>query len=331
MKVLVTGAGGFLGAAISRQLIQRGDEVVGFARGAYPELKMVGVTMVQGDLSNIDDVKQVAVGCEMIFHVGAKAGVWGKYDDYYKTNVIGTRNVIAACHDNGIKNLVYTSTPSVVFTGRDENGINESAPYTKKHLCHYTKTKAEAEQLVLNSNGDKLKTVALRPHLIWGPGDNHLVPRIISRGKAGKIRLIGSVDKLVDSVYIDNAVAAHLAAANCLKESGCCAGKAYFITNDQPLLMKSLINKILMCDQVAPVTRRMNATVAYGIGTICEMVYGLLGREEEPVMTRFVAKQLSCSHWFDITNAKRDIDYSPKISIDDGMTVLKEWLRKKGN
>jgi len=328
MKVLVTGAGGFLGAAISRQLIKQGDDVVGLARGTYHEMEALGVSMFQGDITNIQDVKQASFGCDIVFHVAAKAGVWGKYNDYYKTNVTGTQNIIDACYENGINHLVYTSTPSVVFTGEDENGIDESTPYAKKHLCHYTNTKAMAEKLVLSHNGDKLKTVALRPHLIWGPGDNHLVPRIIARGKAGKIKLIGSVDKLVDCLYIDNAVLAHLAAANCLKQGHySCAGKAYFISNDEPLLMKSLINKILKCGQVAPVTKRVNGAVAFGVGGMLEMLYGLLRIKQEPIMTRFVAKQLSCSHWFDISNAKNDLGYTPYVSIDEGMVKLEACLK----
>ena len=282
--------------------------------------------MAKVDLANKEAIVNIAQGCDEIFHVAAKAGVWGSYDSYYQTNVVGTQNILAACKTHSIPKLIYTSTPSVVFSGKDEDGINESIPYAKKHLCHYTQTKAQAEQLVLNANSQLLSTVALRPHLIWGPKDNHLVPRIIARGKAGKIKLVGNQDKLVDSVYIDNAANAHIAASNALNPQATCCGKPYFISNGEPLLMKDLINKILACGNVAPVTKRVNAKVAYGAGAILETIYTVLGKKEEPIMTRFVAKQLACSHWFDINNAKTDLGYAPKVKIDDGMKNLKAWL-----
>ena len=236
MKALVTGGGGFLGGAIVRALLKRGDTVRSIQRGHYPDLLELGVDAIQGDLCKADDIDAAASGCDIIYHVAAMAGVWGDYDKYYLANVVATKNVIDACKKHNINYLVYTSTPSVVFDGTSEEGIDESTPYAETFFNAYQETKAEAEQLVLISNSEKLKTVALRPHLIWGPGDRHLAPRVINRAKAGRLRLVGNKENKVDSCYIDNAVDAHLLAGDDLQKNARCAGKAYFVSNDEPHL-----------------------------------------------------------------------------------------------
>jgi nucleoside-diphosphate-sugar epimerase len=325
MKALVTGGGGFLGSAIVKALLKRGNSVKTIQRGHYPFLSELGVEAIQGDLSRADDINTAAKDCDIIFHVAAKAGVWGDYDDYYQANVIATENVIEACKHNNISYLVYTSTPSVVFDGTDEAGINETAPYAKTFFNAYQKTKAEAEQIVLKANSPELKTVALRPHLIWGPGDRHLAPRVIDRARAGKLRLVGNRDNKIDSCYIDNAVQAHLLAADCLQsEHSTCAGKVYFISNDEPITMPALINKILAAADLPPVTKTLNEHTAYYLGVLFEKIYNVFNIKQEPLMTRFVARQLSTAHWFDLSAAKRDLGYHPSISIDEGMKRLQK-------
>jgi nucleoside-diphosphate-sugar epimerase len=326
LKALVTGGGGFLGSAIVKALLKRGDTVRTIQRGNYPFLNKPGVETIQGDLIKLDDINAAVKGCDVVFHVAAKAGVWGDYNDYYQANVIATKNVLEACRVNNINYLVYTSTPSVVFDGKNEEGINESTPYAKTFFNAYQKTKAEAEQLVINANSANLKTVSLRPHLIWGSGDPHLVPRIINRAKAGRLRLVGNKNNKVDSCYIDNAAQAHLLTADCLQSSGICAGKVYFISNDEPLSMADLINKILTAANLPVVNKTISANVAYLIGSVLEKTYSVLNIKNEPILTRFVARQLSTSHWFDLTAAKQDLAYQPVVSIDEGMQRLKESL-----
>ncbi|MEX2352797.1 MAG: NAD-dependent epimerase/dehydratase family protein, partial [Gammaproteobacteria bacterium] len=231
MKALVTGGGGFLGGAIVRALLQRGHQVNSLQRGDYPELAQLNVTVYKGDMTDVATVIDASQGCDVIFHVAGKTGVWGDFQDYVRTNVTGTQSVVDACIANGIRKLVYTSSPSVVFDGHDEENITESAPYPDRYFNHYQRTKATAEQLVLAANNGNLATVALRPHLIWGPGDPHLVGRIISRAKSGKLRLVRGRQNLVDTTFIDNAVEAHLAAAERLDIHAACSGKAYFISN----------------------------------------------------------------------------------------------------
>ncbi|NBO92662.1 MAG: NAD-dependent epimerase/dehydratase family protein, partial [Planctomycetia bacterium] len=231
MKALVTGGGGFLGGAIIRQLQAQGDCVRSVSRSHYPAL---AIDQVQGDLADPGVAERAVSGCDVVFHVAAKAGVAGRYGDYYRANVEATRRVINACRACGVRRLVYTSSPSVVFGGNDIENGNESLPYPKHYHAHYPETKAEAERLVLAANGTELATVALRPHLIWGPGDNHLVPRLLERGRAGRLRRIGT-GKQIDSVYIDNAAQAHVLAANRLEPGAACAGRVYFISNGEPL------------------------------------------------------------------------------------------------
>jgi 2-alkyl-3-oxoalkanoate reductase len=326
MRALVTGGGGFLGAAIVRQLRARGDEVVSFSRGNYPELAALGVKQHQGDLSDLNTLVAAASGCDVVFHVAAKAGVWGSFQDYYQANLVGTENVIAACRIHSINRLVYTGSHSVVFDGSDVEGANETLPYPSHYEAYYPHTKALAEKAVLDANSPLLATVSLRPHLIWGPGDNHLVPRIVAKARAGKLRRIGARPCLVDTVYVDNAAEAHLNAADRLAPGAPLAGKSYFISNDEPLPLWDMVDRILAAAGLAPVTRQVSPKLAYAAGTLCEALWRTLRLSGEPPMTRFVAKELATAHWFDISAAKRDLGYQPRVSIDEGLRRLQQWF-----
>ncbi len=330
MIALVTGGGGFLGSAIVRRLHERGDQVHSFSRNLYTDLDALGVVQHRGDLSNSMAVSRAARGCDTVFHVAGKAGVGGRYSDYHRANVLGTANVLAACRHHGITRLVYTSSPSVVFDGRDLAGANESLPYPSHYDAAYPQTKAIAERMVLHANGATLATVSLRPHLIWGPGDNHLIPRILARARAGRLRRIGTESKLIDSVYIDNAADAHLLAADRLAPGSPIAGKAYFITQGEPIPLWDLINRILDAAGLGPVTRSIPPQFAYGIGWLLEMIYAIFRPQEEPPMTRFVARELTTAHWFDLSAACRDLQYEPSVSIDEGLRRLAASFRQGG-
>lgn len=323
----VTGAGGFLGKAICKRLLAAGIQVTGFARGDYPELSAMGVKMIKGDIADQTSVIEAMKGCDLVFHVASKAGVWGSKLSYFSPNVAGAANIIQGCKQLGIANLVYTSTPSVTFAGEDEAGLDETAPYAETFLNYYGESKAVAEKMMIDANSEVLKTVSLRPHLIWGPEDPHLVPRVISRAKAGRLKLVGREDKLVDTIYVDNAAYAHILAAINLSEPDTkVAGKAYYLSNDEPITMADMLNKILACVDMPKVTQRVPASLAYGVGVMLEAYYSLMNKQEEPVMTRFVARQLSTSHYFDISAAKTDFGYSAIVSIDQGMVKLREYL-----
>ena len=331
MKFLVTGGGGFLGEAVVRQLLAQGHQVVSISRQHYSNLETMGVEQVLGSIAEAKLVERAAKGCDAVFHVAAKAGMWGKYDEYYQTNVVGTQNVIAACRTHKIRKLIYTSTPSVVHAGGSIQGGDESLPYAKSFLAHYPRTKVMAEKDVLKANDGTLATVALRPHLIWGPGDNHLAPRMIARQKAGRLRLIGSGNNLVDSVYVDNAAQAHIRAFEKLDIQSACSGKAYFISQGEPLTVKTLMNGILASAGEGPVEKSVPAKVAYALGAMCEMTYGLLGVKKEPLMTRFLAKQLATEHWFDISAAQKELGYRPTVSVEEGLNRLKTYYAGQDN
>ncbi|OGR58024.1 MAG: 3-beta hydroxysteroid dehydrogenase [Elusimicrobia bacterium GWA2_69_24] len=322
MKALVTGGGGFLGSALCRRLAARGDSVRSFSRNEHPALRKAGIELVRGDLADQTAVAAAAKGCDIVFHVGAKAGIWGPYEEYHRTNVQGTANVLDACRLHGIRRLVYTSSPSVVFNGRDMEGADESARYPERYEAHYPETKAAAERMVLRANGPALAAVALRPHLIWGPGDTQLLPRLIARRKAGKLRRLSGEPKRVDTVYIDNAVDAHVLAGDRLQPGSPIAGKAYFITNGEPLPLWELVDRLLAAAGLPPVAQSISPRQAYWAGALMELAYGFL-IPGEPPMTRFLARELSTAHWFNIRAAGLDLGYHPKVSIDEGLHRLR--------
>ena len=276
---------------------------------------------------DVDAVNNACEGCDLVFHAAAKAGVWGPYEAYHRTNVAGTGNVIAACHRHGIDRLIYTSSPSVIFDGRDVEGGDESLPYPRRHKSHYGATKALAEKHVLSANGDGLRTVALRPHLVWGPRDNHLVPRLVALAKAGRLRRIGAGRNRVDSTYIDNAADAHVLAADALETNPAAAGRAYFVSNGEPIPVWELIDRILAAAGLEPVRRSISPAAARAVGGMLEFTHWLLRIQREPRMTRFVAGELSTSHWFNIAAARRELGYEPRVSIDEGLRRLGEWLQ----
>jgi nucleoside-diphosphate-sugar epimerase len=325
MKVLVTGGGGFLGQAICRLLRERGDAVVSVARNRYAALDAFGVEQHRVDLAVLDPLLAAARGCEAIIHVAAKPGAWGRYADYHAANVTGTDHVIAACRRLAIPRLVYTSTPSVVHAGGDLEGVDESVPYPVHFRAHYPATKAIAERRVLAANDANLSTVALRPHLIWGPGDNHLLPRIIDRARAGRLRFVGTVRKKIDVVYVDNAARAHLDALDRLAPGAACAGRAYFISNGEPVYADDMINAMLRACGLPPETRRVPYGLAFAIGAVLEGIYTLCRIDAEPPMTRFVAEQLATAHWYDISAARRDLGYAPRVSVAEGLQRLAAW------
>jgi len=320
MKALVTGGGGFLGSAIVRRLREQGDDVRSFSRRRYEHLAALGVEQVESDLTDATAVQRACDGCDIVYHVAAKAGVWGRYIEYDAANVVGTQNIIDACGVTGVPRLVYTSTPSVVYHGGDIEGGDESLPYPAHFEAAYPLTKAIAEQRVRSANGPTLKTVSLRPHLIWGPGDPHLIPRIVERARRGKLRRIGYTSKKVDVIHVENAAHAHILAGDAIERIG---GNVYFITNGEPVDLWDFINRVLARAGLPPVTKSVPYTVAWLAGAMLEGVYGMLRLKDEPPMTRFVARQLATAHWFDISAARRDFGYVPIISIDEGLRQLK--------
>jgi nucleoside-diphosphate-sugar epimerase len=327
MRALVTGAGGFLGRYIAEQLVDRGDTVRSVARGAYPELDAIGIESIQGDLRDPQIAADACQGMDAVFHNAGVAGIWGSWDYYHGINTVATENIVAGCRKHGVPKLVYTSSPSVTFDGSAQSGVDESVPYPTRWLCHYPHSKALAEQHVLQSNDtDGLLTCALRPHLIWGPRDRQLVPRLVARARAGKLRRVGDGTNLVDMVYVENAAIAHLQAADALVAGSPVCGRAYFVSQGQPVNCWEWIDELLALAGLPPIQKSISFASAWRAGRAMEFVYGALRITSEPRMTRFLAAQLAKDHYFDVGRARRDFGYSPQISTTEGMKRLAEEL-----
>ena len=327
MKVLVTGGGGFLGRYIVEQLLERGDCVKVFARGEYPELAKIGVELVRGDLQDAEAVQQACVGIDCVFHVAARPGIWGSWDSFYRPNVVGTENIIAACRVNKIPKLVFTSSPSVIFDNQAQSGSDETLPYPRKYENYYSHTKALAEQMVIDANGDDLLTVSLRPHLIWGPRDPHLLPRLIERARAGQLMQVGDGTNKVDITYVEDVARAHLLAADALKPGSPVAGSVYFISQDAPVNLWQWVNDLLKKLDIPPIRRKISLPTARKIGAAMEFSYRLLRISAEPRMTRFLASELAKDHYYDISRAKRELGYRPQFTMEAALEKTLPFLR----
>ena len=327
-SVLVTGVSGFVGLQLAKRLLAQGCHVSGLCRARRPELEQLGIKMIYADLADAGAVRSACQGKDSVFHVAAKVGIWGKYQDFHAANVVGTQAVINGCRDFGVAKLIYTSTPSVVFNGRNIAGANESLPYGSQIPCPYPTTKVIAEQAVLAAHDlppGHLKTVALRPHLIWGRGDPNLVPRVLRKAKTGRLRIVGNGQNRVDLTHVDNVVDAHLLAEIALDRTDRNpGGKAYFISNDEPVLLWEWINNLLASHDVSKIKRQISLNAAQRLGYAMELVWSALRLKSEPPMTRFVASELAKDHWFDISAAKHDLGYQPRISMAEGMSRLLE-------
>ena len=319
LRAVVTGGGGFLGSKIASMLVSEGYSVKSFSRREYLSLAEKGIGCIIGDVADARVTLAALADADIVFHVAAKVGVWGDRREYYAANVVGTRNVIEACRRNGVRKLVYTSTPSVVFDGRSARKAREDSANCRKHFTHYSSTKAEAERLVLDANGPGLATVALRPHAIWGPGDNQLFPRLMAMHRARRLRLVGGGNNLIDTTFVDNAAQAHLDAAKRLEPGGAPAGRAYFISQGDPRPVRTILNDFLRAAGLPPVEKSIPFPVAYGAAWLVETFYGLAGIATEPPATRYSVLQLARDHYFDISAARRDLGYNPAISIEEGL------------
>ncbi|MDH3328806.1 MAG: NAD-dependent epimerase/dehydratase family protein [Desulfobulbaceae bacterium] len=328
-RALVTGGGGFVGLAIVRKLVAMGVETSVAGRNYYPDVERLGARCLVGDIRNREFLNQAVGDNDTVFHVAAKAGIWGDWQSYFSINVTGTENVIAACKQQGVRHLVQTSTPSVVFNGRDIEGADETLPYSENPLCHYAATKIMAEKMILAANSEKLKTTAIRPHLVWGPGDTQIIPRLLQRGRQGSLKIVGTGQNMVDITYVDNVAHAHILAAINLEDSASAAGEVFFISQDEPVVLWQWINNLFSCVGISPVKKKISLPAAYRIGRFLEKTYRVLRVQQEPGMTRFLAEQLAMSHWFSIDKAKSILSYTPLIPAESGMEKLLQWLGKE--
>lgn len=333
MKALVTGGNGFLGRYIVEELLARGYAVTSLSRRAAPELEALGARTVQCDLADAPAVERALAshgGHDTVFHVAALTGIWGPYADYHRANVVGTESVLAACRATGVTRLVYTGSPSATFDGRDHINASNDVPYPERFLCAYPQTKAIAERAVLaasGASGSGLVTCSLRPHLIIGPRDPHLIPRLVERGRAGKLAIVGDGRNQVSLTWAPNAARAHVDAAEQLAPGAAHAGRAYFLNQADPVRLWDWIAELFEALDVPRIHRRVPLPAALAIGTCMEGFWKLTGRAGEPPMTRFVALQLARSHTFDLAPIERDFGYAEQVTTAKATALLVAWLR----
>ena len=325
----ITGASGFIGGKIAERLLASGREVRVLARRPLPELEKLGARVVRGDLDDTAALTRGMEGVDTVFHVAGRVGVWGPDEEFFRVNFGGTSNVITACRAAGVPRLVYTSSPSVVFNGGNLAGVDESAPLCTQAPCAYPTSKAAAERLVATANDATLATVSLRPHLVWGPGDRNIIPRVLKLARARRLKIIGEGRNLVDCTHITNVVDAHLLAERALHDATSSArGKAYFITNGEPVVLWDWINDLLRGLGEPPVTKHVSLATAYRAAGVLEFFWRVLPLKGEPPTTRFVVKELATDHWFKIDAARRDLGYAPRVSMTAGTAELVAHLKQ---
>ena len=346
--VFITGASGFIGGKLAERLLTEGRRVKVLARRPLPHLAKLGAEIITGDLADEPALRRGCENCETVFHVAGRVGVWGPAADFFKVNVTGTAQIIAACRTVGVPRLIYTSSPSVVYHGGNLAGVDESAALCTAAPCAYPTSKAAAEKLVHQAHSAALATLSLRPHLVWGPGDKNVVPRVLALARQGRLRIIGSGQNRVDVTHITNVIDAHLLAEQALvhyhpnrngsseimrapfggelRDPG---GQAYFITNGEPVILWDWINELLQGAGLPEVKKRLSLPAARRIGGLLEIIWRVLPLNGEPPMTRFVADEMATDHWFKIDAARLHLGYRPRVSMQVGTAELIAHLQRR--
>jgi nucleoside-diphosphate-sugar epimerase len=329
-RVLVTGGGGFLGRYIVERLLElKCGKIKSLGRSPQPELEELGVEVFCGNIADRGIVFNACNECDIVFHTAAKAGIWGSYKDFYAVNVTGTENIIAGCIENSVSTLINTSTPSVVCASHDIINGTEELLYPKNFPAHYPATKAEAEQMVTEASSQELRTVSLRPHLLWGVRDPHILPKLAKRAVQKRLVQIGAGNNVVDMTHVKNAAEAHIKAAEAVTADFAISGRQYFISDDSPVNLWEWIRGFIEDLCLPGIKRGISFKKAYFIGTLMEIIYRILSIKSEPPMTRFVAVQMAYSHCFDISAAKRDLHYKPSVNNKKAYKDSIEWIKRE--
>lgn len=321
---LVIGGGGFLGRYIVQMFLQQGRPVRVLGRHHYPALAELGADCWQGDITSEEDTLQACQGVSTVFHTASVSAMWGRKRLLHQVNVEGTANVLKACLQSNVSRLIYTSSPSVAIGQKSIRNGDESLPYPEQYIADYPRSKSQAEKMVLQANSEKLLTCALRPHLLWGPDDPHILPRIREAADKGRLRQIGDGENFVTITHVKNAALGHILAANELAGQARCAGKPYFLGDAEPICLWPWLNQVLEIWGMPPIRGRISWRVARLFAQISEAWHTIMPFLGEPLMTAFVVDQLARSHSFSFAAATRDFAYLPLLSPEEGLETLRE-------
>ncbi len=321
MKVLVTGASGMLGTGVAQALIERGDDVTVLQRRPSG----LPCAEIRGDLTDATVVNAAVVGQVAVVHLAAKVSVTGPWAEFARVNVLGTRALVRAARDAGVARFVHVSSPSVAHAGDPLVGAGASAADPVAARGSYARSKAMAELAALDAADDSMSVVAVRPHLVWGPGDTQLVERIVQRASSGRLVLIDGGRALIDTTYVTNAVEALVAA---LDHAPDVSGRAFVVSNGEPRTVAELFARICAAAGVVAPSRTVGYPLARAAGSVVEHAWSMLRRTDEPPMTSFLAEQLATAHWFDQRETQRALHWSPRVSLADGFAQLTAYYTR---
>ena len=316
MTTLVTGASGWLGAAVARALLARGEAVRTLQRRPSG---IEGAEDVLGSITDPADVARAVGGVDAVVHLAAKVSFAGAERDFVAVNVEGTRALLAAARGAGARRFVFVSSPSVAHTGRPIVGEGTEPAQPERARGAYARTKATAELAALAADRPGFAVVAVRPHVVWGPGDPQLVSRVQERAAAGRLPVVGSGAALVDSTYVDDAVDGVLAALDAAERV---RGEAFVVTSGEPRPISELFAGFCAAAGVAPPSRHVPAVLARAAGGVVEAVWRVRPGRDEPPMTRFLAEQLSTAHWFDLRRTRERLGWTPSVGVTEGLRRL---------
>lgn len=324
MKVLVTGGTSLLGARVARRLEDRGDDVTVFQRGSSD----ASWRQIRGDIRDDRAVGEAVRGVDAVVHLAAKVSVVGDWDEFESVNVGGTQSVLDAARAHGVGRVVHVSSPSVAHFGEPLVAPDAAPADPERAHGHYARSKAMAEKLALSAADDSLAVVAIRPHLVWGPGDTQLVGRIVERASTGRLVLIDGGTALIDTTYVDNAADALVAALDRVDDVN---GEAFVVSNGEPRTVAELLARMCRAAGVAPPSRSVPRALASGAGAVVERAWSATGRDGEPPMTRFLAEQLSTAHWFDQRRTQDRLQWVPVVSLAEGFDRLAASYHSRHN
>lgn len=320
MKVLVTGASSLIGRHTVARLVARGDSVTTFQRSPSG----LDTAEVLGSITDVEAVARTCAGHDAVIHLAAKVGVTGGWDEFESINVYGTAALLDAARRSGVRGVVHVSSPSVAHRGHALVGADAERAVPSGTRGHYARSKAIAELAALDASSADLAVVAVRPHLVWGPGDTQLVGRIADRARRGRLALVGSGTALIDTTYVDNAADALVAALDRIEEV---AGRVFVVSNGEPRTVHELVERIVSAAGIPWTPRRVPTRLALAGGALAERLWARTGRTDDPPMTAFLAEQLSTAHWFDQRRTRRELGWEPAISLADGFERLAAWYR----